>query len=367
MTQDKMSPSGSMQAKGQKGFTLVEVLLAVAITALAMVSVTTTFLSTLRAREEIDVLAEETEAGQRILNLLERDLQGLWHHNIKDNKIFLGRNIDIGGYDADRIDFLTSTDSISSVPDRQDNMAHTTLSEVGYWLKENRESPGLSELWRREDPMIDDDIKTGGTFQLVSNRLRSFNLTYYDSVGYEAEPIHEWDSSQEDTLPRRIHIEFTIERKASNANRGNRNEVASLGGSQNRRYSRHIAFDRRMGEILKAGVAMIPIAPGKPEPAEAGGGPAGPEGAGGLAGMEKAAGAGSPMSGGQTELVSRGGGDRGSAGFGPGQGAGRGKGSTGGSGARGGGAGGGLPPGGLGDLFGSGSSGGLGEFFKGLR
>ncbi|MHC5066024.1 MAG: PulJ/GspJ family protein, partial [Planctomycetota bacterium] len=61
------------------GFTLIEVMLAVAVTGMAMVAISGAFISTLRAREEVQTLSESTEAGERILTLLERDLNGLWH------------------------------------------------------------------------------------------------------------------------------------------------------------------------------------------------------------------------------------------------------------------------------------------------
>ena len=61
--------------------------------------------------------------------------------------------------------------------------------------------------------MVDDDLETDGTFQKVHDRLRSFNITYYNSLGHNAEEIFDWDSSTDDKLPRVIKIEFEIERK----------------------------------------------------------------------------------------------------------------------------------------------------------
>ena len=52
------------------GFTLLEVLLAVTITAIVMTTVTVTFTVTLQSRQVIDSLSESTEAGPRIINLI---------------------------------------------------------------------------------------------------------------------------------------------------------------------------------------------------------------------------------------------------------------------------------------------------------
>lgn len=273
--------------RNQRGFTLLEVMLAVAITATVMVTVSTTFLATMRARETVASLRESTEAGPRILTLLERDLRGLWHHNIHDNRVLVGQNLDIAGFDSDRIDLVTTTDSVGVLIDTYDLPQKPSISEVGYWLRENREIPGLMELWRREDPMVDDDLLTGGTFQLVHDRLKSFSIKYYETTGYDAEELLEWDSSTEDMLPRRIEIEFTIERKLTSLNVVSDSELEDFEGVL-KTYKRHIVLDRRYMEILQPGVAMIPVLPMPPEDSQPGGGPAG--GGGDIAGAGPGAG-----------------------------------------------------------------------------
>jgi prepilin-type N-terminal cleavage/methylation domain-containing protein len=262
----------------QRGFTLIEVMIAVGITAMVMITVHMTFIGTLQASVEMESLAEDKEPGPRILAMLERDIDGLWHTNIQKNRVLRGRNLDIAGSPADRIDFLTTTDATSVVLDGQGNPRRAGLCEVGYWLRQNPDNPQLLELWRREDPMIDDNLLVEGQFQLVHDRLKSFNLKYYATLGYEAEEINEWDSSVEDTLPRRILVELTLERKVANRNRSSGAEVGDEGPVE-RTYTRHIVLDPRYPDILKAGVALMPVRPRKPA-ANAGGG-LGPAGGGG--------------------------------------------------------------------------------------
>jgi len=270
------------------GFTLIEVMLAVMITAMLMLTVHMTFMGTLQASIEMESLSEDKEPGPRILAMIERDLEGLWHCNIKHNKVLRGRNLDIAGTPADRIDLLTTTDAASVVVDNVGVARRPSLCEVGYWLRPNPDNPQLLELWRREDPMIDDNLISEGRFQLVHDRIKSFNIKYYATLGYEAEELNEWDSSVEDTLPRRILVEFTLERKVANRNRSSGAEVGDDGPVE-RTYTRHIVLDPRYPEILKPGVALIPVRPGKPSVAQGGGGggpagPAGPAGRGGLSG-----------------------------------------------------------------------------------
>ncbi len=242
----------------------MEVLLAVAITAVVMTTVTMTFRLTLEARDVVDSLSESTEAGPRIMNLVERDLRGLWTHNIRNNAVLRGRNMDVGSFEADRIDMITTTDSVGMVLNSQNQPRRSPVNEVGYWLKQNPRYRDLMELWRREDPLVDDDLVTQGSFQLVHDRIKSFRITYFRTLGYEAEELNEWDSSLADELPRRIKVEFTLERRRGSRNFVSDAEVADLEGAE-KTYVRHIVLDSRHMDILKGEVARIPVRPPKPE------------------------------------------------------------------------------------------------------
>ncbi len=268
------------RSHGQPGFTLIEVLLAVAITSMVMLAVGTTFRVTLEARYVIDELSESTAAGPRIMALIERDLRGLWTYDIKNNRVLVGRNRDVGSFEADRIDMLTTTDSVGYVLDDRNVPHQATTCEVGYWLKPNARYRDLIELWRREDPMIDSELTTEGRFQLVHDRIKSFKITYFRELGYGSEELHEWDSSLEDALPRRIKIEFTLERNRSSRNIVDDAEVQDFEGAE-KQYVRHIVLDSRLMDVLQPNIAMIPVRPPKPEDPNQGGGGGGTGGGGG--------------------------------------------------------------------------------------
>ena len=270
-----------MKPSGQAGFTLIEVILAIAITAAVMITVGTTFHVMLNARDVVDDLAESTEAGPRILNLIERDLRGLWTYNVHNNAVFRGRDADVGGRDADKMDFLTTTDAVGYVLDLDNVPRKPTLNEVGYWFKPNPRFREVFEMWRREDPMVDDEVTTQGTFQLVHDRVKSFKITYYRTLGYEAEAINDWDSSVEDALPKRMKIEFTIERRRSSRNVVSDAEIDDFEGAE-KTYVRHFVFNEGHEQILAANMARMPVLPIEPEASSQG--PIGPAGSGGAAG-----------------------------------------------------------------------------------
>lgn len=261
------------EARAASGFTLVEVLLAVAIGAMVMLMVTQTFQATLQTQDEIRSLTGSNADAHRILTLFERDLDGLWHHNIKRNQVLIGTNREIRAEEADFIDFISTSDSITGVVDQSNSLTYPSLCEVGYWLKPNDRYADLIELWRREDPLVDNDLRTGGRFQLVSDRLKWFKITYFESLGYRTEPRDEWNTSEEGRLPRRIKLEFEIERDTQLGG-----EVGDL-EDVSRVYVRHFAFDQRYQDILQVGIALVPVVPEGP-PAAGGVGGAGGGGGG---------------------------------------------------------------------------------------
>ena len=272
--------------RGDAGFTLIEVLLAIGITATVMLTVGTTFHVMLNARDVVDDLSESSEAGPRILNMIERDLRGLWTYNVRNNAVFRGVQADVNGRDADRISFLTTTDSVGTVMDLESQSHKTTICEVGYLFKPNPRFREVFELWRREDPMIDDDLLTQGdqgTFQLVHDRVKSFRVRYFDTLGWESEELFEWDSSEEDRLPKRIKIEFTIERKRSSRNVVSDVEIDDFEGAE-KKYVRHFVLPKRLENILLADNARVPVLPPPPPEGAGEGGPDGPEGPAGPAG-----------------------------------------------------------------------------------
>ncbi|MFO1078724.1 MAG: hypothetical protein U1E73_13450 [Planctomycetota bacterium] len=271
---------------GEGGFTLMEVLLAVGLTATIMLTVGTAFHALLGARETIDELSESTEAGPRILNLIERDLRGLYTFNVGNNAVFRGRDMDVGSFEADRMDFLTTTDAVGFVLDNQGNPKRPSLCEVGYWFKQNPRYRDLIEMWRREDPLVDGDLVTQGSFQLVHDRIKSFKVTYFKELGNEAEEFFEWDSSVDDKLPRRIKIEFTIERRRGSRNVVNDREIDDFEASE-KTYVRHFVLDPGMTDILRAGTAMLPVLPGPPAAQAPTGGSGGNPAGGGESGGNK--------------------------------------------------------------------------------
>ena len=134
------------------------------------------------------------------------------------------------------------------------------IAEVSYVLKSNPENAELLELWRREDPLLDEDASKGGTYQLLANRVRSFNIRYFADIGKEAEDEDDWDCAEKNALPRRIEIELVIERRPDTFNVLNSTEVDDIGGRK-LKFRRQILLDPILATIFEPGTALVASIP----------------------------------------------------------------------------------------------------------
>jgi len=198
----------------QGGFTLMEVVLTVLITSMMLVSISRVLTAARRSRDMIHNLQEDQLAGPAILDLLERDLRGLITYNIPPrNHLRVINNVSLG-LDGDRIDFMTTTDSLLWQYDG-DRATRADYNEVGYCLRPNPKNDDFLEIYRREGWGVDDDPFSEGEYIFLHDRVKGFDILVFSEDGIDAEPFEEWntDSSdaEEEGLPTRLEISLTLE------------------------------------------------------------------------------------------------------------------------------------------------------------
>lgn len=197
---------------GERGFTLVEVILTLLIISGILLSLTQLLMATRRSRDIIHNVKEQQLAGPAILDLIEADLRGIVVYNrTRLHHISIQDDMKSGG-DADRLDFLTSTDNLSLFYE-DDYYATYDVNEVGYCLRPNPNLDEFLEIYRREDAGVDEEPFSGGTFQFLHDRVRDFDIKIYSEDGPDAEPLDQWgtEDSENIGLPVWIEIELKIE------------------------------------------------------------------------------------------------------------------------------------------------------------
>ncbi|MCP3917410.1 MAG: prepilin-type N-terminal cleavage/methylation domain-containing protein [bacterium] len=210
----KCPTRGLERTARRAGFTLVEIIVTIAIVGLMLASVTQILTTVRMSRDSIHNIQEVQLAGPAIMDLIERDMRGLVTTNVPTANHLRVVNRVLLGEDADRVDFLSETDSL--IPNLEYEFPmRADVNEVGYCLRINPEDDRFLEMYRRESFGVDEESFTGGVYTFLHDRVRSFDIEIYENDGPEEEPIDEWgmDSTDPETqgLPASLKITLILE------------------------------------------------------------------------------------------------------------------------------------------------------------
>ncbi|HNZ58064.1 MAG TPA: type II secretion system protein GspJ [Syntrophorhabdaceae bacterium] len=184
----------------KRGFTLLEALMAVALSSLLMLAVYVTYFSVNRsieaASEEQDVL----ETGRILIELIKQDLRGI---TLSGDASFIGKLVKKEGDEpVSKLDFVTSS-SMGQNP--------FGYSEVGYYLIKDLTDKYV--MIRREAKEVKGDPTEGGVFYELTQMVTSFKLSYYDGFDWQ----EEWDSKALGKLPKQVRIFIKVKDEKGNS------------------------------------------------------------------------------------------------------------------------------------------------------
>ncbi len=180
----------SFGAPRRRAFTLLEVIVAMAILVTVLMICYEILGSTLEASNQIDRTTRPDKIGEAIMAVIRRDLQGLiWYRRGDD----LFRGVD-GGEDQnahDELHFFTTTRPVSMVQGRMGNdQWWTGVASVDYFLRESKELEGAFALLRGENvEILDPPFEDDPCFELYG-KMKYLDIQYFD--GYEWSDS--WDS-----------------------------------------------------------------------------------------------------------------------------------------------------------------------------
>lgn len=196
-----------------RGFTLVEVLLTLAIVGMLMTSLLGVFTATIRTKQRVESGRTLYDVGPIILDMLERDVASTYFYDLNGDSAVVGRNRTVSGMDADRIDLVTSSDSTRFLEVGHD-LRPTDFTKIGYAARANPKEPGFLMLYRREDTFAEGGDSTTtqrARYALVYDRVKTFNLSYYSgSPDDPVEGVPDWDAVSDGVLPAAIRVELEV-------------------------------------------------------------------------------------------------------------------------------------------------------------
>jgi general secretion pathway protein J len=191
-----------------RGFTLVELLVAVVILASISLLIYNAFASMKRSREGVERLQDRYREGRLAMTRMTRELQSAYislqapilASLTVQKTAFIGTT----GTPADRLDF----DSFSNR--RIDRDSHVSdQCELSYYGSSDPERSGVTDLVRRFSTTLDLDPKKGGRVELLATDIDLFKLQYLDPVTNTW--LDTWDTSQGVTgQPARLPVQVKI-------------------------------------------------------------------------------------------------------------------------------------------------------------
>jgi len=187
--------------RSASGFTLIEIVLAVALCTIVMALIYGVLHSTIQAAERIDELTHGSEIGPAILAQIREDVGAAFLPGT-DQDYFVGQ--DRSG--RDRLDFVSSAAVFAAETPGSEPTVHT-VNEIGYQVKEGPSAEDGLVLYRRVDPFIDAEPLRGGRLMAVAEQVTSFKITYWSG----AEWLPAWVASKLDNkLPSSIRVELKM-------------------------------------------------------------------------------------------------------------------------------------------------------------
>jgi len=201
----KPSRAESSRRRAARGLTLLEVMIAVAITAVMGVMTIGAFRQVDRAQEIARAQGDRYAAAGLALSRLAREASMAFlsehydHTRMRERpSLFLGRE--------DELTFTTFAHERLLQDARESDQA-----VVQYTLDADPDQPGEEALFRRERARVDEEADRGGRTDLVADHVESFRVRYWDPK--RRDWVKEWSTRSVDhanALPPRVRFELTM-------------------------------------------------------------------------------------------------------------------------------------------------------------
>ncbi|HXG62032.1 MAG TPA: prepilin-type N-terminal cleavage/methylation domain-containing protein [Planctomycetota bacterium] len=183
-----------------RGFTLLELLLALSISAVVLGAAYALFRAGRSLSSRAEALAEISQAARAVLRRLEGDLRAAVRPSRAFDAGFRGTK---GGTEAlrrDRLEFVTATEAVPGGID---------LGAVSYWIIEEGTGAGRRGLVReRRAALTAETVEAGRpeNVEEVAPEVVGLGFRYFD----EGEWREEWDSAAVGKLPRAVEATLWV-------------------------------------------------------------------------------------------------------------------------------------------------------------
>lgn len=187
----------------EKGFTLLELLLALSIMSALFVGLYATFFSITKSRTRIEETIENTRQIRRFMDVMATEVRSSFYRSESKRTLFEGVFAERRGRAKSKVSFTWFSYPLASSARRP----ASELMAVSYYL-EFVDAPGTPDregiLYKtRWNPYEDEE--SGYRAEVMEN-VESFLLSYFTGKEW----VKSWDASKENKLPKAIKIELAL-------------------------------------------------------------------------------------------------------------------------------------------------------------
>ena len=206
-----------MNPTNPKGFTLLEILIAMFIFAVVLSTIYTSYTGTFRIVNETEFQTDIYEMARITLERMHEDLESVYIPENPENSEpeepasplfeFLGEDKEIKGRSADPLRFMSTAHLVFSEEEKASGTA-----EIAYYVEEGDEGEGFV-LYRSDTTPFEEKREEGTGGLVLCDSLVSVNFAYYDDEG---EVSDNWDSASDqlNEIPRMVSILLEFENKS---------------------------------------------------------------------------------------------------------------------------------------------------------
>jgi len=204
-----VSRRGTRRRRASAGFTLVEMLVAVAILAMISVLIYGAFGGMKRSKEGIQRVNDRYREGRLAIGRISRELQSAYLSSQVETPlnqaIAVQKTAFVGtqGTPADRVDFNSFANR------RIERDSHESdQCEISYFGSDNPEKHGVIDLVRRISKHPDLEPTKGGQVEVLATDIDLFDLQYLDPL--TGQWVDTWDSTQAVGQPNRMPLQVRV-------------------------------------------------------------------------------------------------------------------------------------------------------------
>ncbi|MDH4163726.1 MAG: prepilin-type N-terminal cleavage/methylation domain-containing protein [Nitrospirota bacterium] len=193
----------ALRTPHSKGFTLIEVLLALAIFAGVATVLYSVFATTGSTVAQAEQVRDGTDAARTLMSRIATDVANAFYYaKTIEPTFFYGRKVEEDG-GADRKIRLDSLFLTTLTNWRRPDTREMELWELGYYFKDRPDGKGRA-LVRREKRELSADVPPleGGVEYEITDQIASLRFRYFNGSAW----IDEWDSKNQNALPKAVEI-----------------------------------------------------------------------------------------------------------------------------------------------------------------